>query len=157
MIFPEGTNTNGQKLVTFRTGAFSTGHPVQPVCIKRRGAVDTITWTWVQEYHVLTLVMLTLMTPVTLLELEFLPVVVPSEEEKGDPRLFANRVRQIFSEQLSLPVCDVSFKDAKLAQEELQGEQPKSKALKEIMDDKSSNINASSTSIDFVGNLTFGI
>ena len=34
LIFPEGTNTNGQALVQFRTGAFNPGVPVQPVCLR---------------------------------------------------------------------------------------------------------------------------
>ena len=82
LIFPEGTTTYGGQLVIFRTGAFAAGQPVQPVAIQRRGGqvdtswwtrwtqrwseqVDTVTWSWVQRHRVTTLVILTLMTPVT--------------------------------------------------------------------------------------------
>jgi lysophosphatidylcholine acyltransferase/lyso-PAF acetyltransferase len=34
LIFPEGCTTNGKALVTFKTGAFSPGLPVQPVAFK---------------------------------------------------------------------------------------------------------------------------
>ena len=72
LIFPEGTTTNGQALVRFRTGAFSTGHSIQPLCIRRLSGcclVDTITWTWVKDHHVMALIIFTLMTPFTFLGL----------------------------------------------------------------------------------------
>ena len=100
LIFPEGTTTNANQLVIFRTGAFAAGQPVQPVTLQRRwgqvdssvgwtdrrggqvdssvgwterwsGQVDTVTWSWVQRHRVLTLVILTLMTPVTFIGQSF--------------------------------------------------------------------------------------
>lgn len=34
MIFPEATTTNGRALVSFKTGAFAPGLPVQPVVVQ---------------------------------------------------------------------------------------------------------------------------
>lgn len=34
MLFPEGTTTNGKAIISFKTGAFSPGLPVQPMVIK---------------------------------------------------------------------------------------------------------------------------
>jgi lysophosphatidylcholine acyltransferase/lyso-PAF acetyltransferase len=36
LLFPEGTTTNGAFLLPFKTGAFLTGHPVQPVLLRYR-------------------------------------------------------------------------------------------------------------------------
>ena len=46
LIFPEGTCTNRQCLITFRLGAFHPCVPVQPVIIRYDNNIDTITWTW---------------------------------------------------------------------------------------------------------------
>jgi len=46
MIFPEGTCTNRSCLITFKSGAFYPGVPVQPVCIRYPNKLDTVTWTW---------------------------------------------------------------------------------------------------------------
>ena len=50
VIFPEGTNTNGKILIKFKSGAFVSGKPVQPVTITFPNSVDTLTWTWHQNY-----------------------------------------------------------------------------------------------------------
>ncbi len=34
MLFPEGTTTNGQAIISFKTGAFSPGLPVQPMIVR---------------------------------------------------------------------------------------------------------------------------
>jgi hypothetical protein len=34
MLFPEGTTTNGRAIISFKTGAFSPGLPVQPLVIR---------------------------------------------------------------------------------------------------------------------------
>ncbi|KAM6117831.1 lysophosphatidylcholine acyltransferase 2 isoform 1-T1 [Pterocles gutturalis] len=44
----------------------------------------------------------------------FLPVHVPTEEEKNDPIIFANRVRQTMATALNVPVTDHTFEDCRL-------------------------------------------
>jgi len=160
MIFPEGTVTNGQTLVMFKTGAFTGGQPVQPVSIQRAlKSVDTISWSWVQKTSVSTLIILTLMTPLTILDVEYLPVITPDEDDLDDPRHYANTVRRVFSDHLKIGVSDQSLKEAKMMQEKI-AEEKKLKKEKSLMKTKEksklSTNYASNTSIDFVGNLTIG-
>ncbi|KFZ66237.1 Lysophosphatidylcholine acyltransferase 2, partial [Antrostomus carolinensis] len=96
LIFPEGTCTNRSCLITFKQGAFVPQVPVQPVLIRYPNKLDTVTWTW-QGYSLKELCVMTLCQLFTRVEVEFLPVHVPTEEEKNDPILFANRVRQIMA------------------------------------------------------------
>lgn len=80
LIFPEGVCTNRSCLITFKLGAFSPGVPVQPVLL----------WypkTW-QGFTRVQALMLTLSQPFTWVEVEFMPVYSPSEEEKKDPHPF---------------------------------------------------------------------
>ncbi|KFW92530.1 Lysophosphatidylcholine acyltransferase 2, partial [Phalacrocorax carbo] len=93
LIFPEGTCTNRSCLITFKQGAFVPRVPVQPVLLRYPNKLDTVTWTW-QGYSLKELCLMTLCQLFTRVEVEFLPVHVPTEEEKNDPILFANRVRQ---------------------------------------------------------------
>nr|XP_060644189.1 lysophosphatidylcholine acyltransferase 2 [Anolis sagrei ordinatus] len=45
---------------------------------------------------------------------QFLPVHIPTEEEKHDPILFANRVRNKMSSALGVPVTDHTYEDCRL-------------------------------------------
>ncbi|KAG3257268.1 lysophosphatidylcholine acyltransferase 2 isoform X3 [Ictidomys tridecemlineatus] len=45
---------------------------------------------------------------------EFMPVQVPSDAEKNDPVLFANRVRNLMAEALGIPVTDHTYEDCRL-------------------------------------------
>ncbi len=111
LIFPEGTCTNGTSLVTFKLGAFIPGVPVQPVCIRFPNRLDTLTWT--REGPGLVYLLWTTLTQfATYCEIEFLPVYVPSVEEKGDAQLFANNVRDVMAETLKLPITNYSSEDA---------------------------------------------
>ena len=151
LVFPEGTNTNGKALVQFRTGAFATSKPVQPIVFSFPNMVDTITWTWIQKFKPYHLLILTLLTPITIINMEFLPVLGPSKQEEDNPKMFADRVRCIMSEHLKIPTVDVSFKDAVAAKKDfkldLDSKEPDTDTAKY----------ASTSSIDFVGNLTLGI
>ena len=48
-------------------------------------------------YYRLKLLWLTLTQPYSYCEIEFLPVYNPNEEEKRDPKLFANNVRAVMA------------------------------------------------------------
>lgn len=113
LIFPEGVCTNRSCLITFKLGAFSPGVPVQPVLLRYPNTVDTVTWTW-QGFTGVQALMLTLSQPFTWVEVEFMPVYSPSEEEKKDPILFANAVRINMANALKLPVTDHTFEDCRL-------------------------------------------
>ncbi|XP_015495229.1 lysophosphatidylcholine acyltransferase 2 isoform X3 [Parus major] len=113
LIFPEGTCTNRSCLITFKQGAFVPRVPVQPVLLRYPNKLDTVTWTW-QGYSFKELCIMTLCQIFTRLEVEFLPVHVPTEEEKNDPILFANRVRQTMASALNVPITDHTFEDCRL-------------------------------------------
>ncbi|KAL4690835.1 hypothetical protein H8959_013796 [Pygathrix nigripes] len=97
MIFPEGTCTNRTCLITFKPGAFIPGAPVQPVVLRYPNKLDTITWTW-QGPGALEILWLTLCQFHNQVEIEFLPVYSPSEEEKRNPALYASNVRRVMAE-----------------------------------------------------------
>ncbi|XP_066886873.1 lysophosphatidylcholine acyltransferase 1 isoform X2 [Kogia breviceps] len=114
MIFPEGTCTNRTCLITFKPGAFIPGVPVQPVVLRYPNKLDTITWTW-QGPGALKILWLTLCQFHNQVEIEFLPVYAPSEEEKEDPTLYASNVRHVMAEALGVSVTDYTFEDCRLA------------------------------------------
>ncbi|XP_071423595.1 lysophosphatidylcholine acyltransferase 2 [Pithys albifrons albifrons] len=113
LIFPEGTCTNRSCLITFKQGAFVARVPVQPVLLRYPNKLDTVTWTW-QGYSCKVLCLLTMCQLFTRVEVEFLPVHVPTEEEKNDPILFAYKVRQTMASALNVPVTDHTFEDCRL-------------------------------------------
>ncbi|XP_014225661.1 lysophosphatidylcholine acyltransferase [Trichogramma pretiosum] len=113
MIFPEGTCTNRSCLITFKSGAFYPGVPVQPVCIKYPNKLDTVTWTW-EGPGALKILWLTLTQWNSMCEIEFLPVYKPSEAEKLDPKLYANNVRRLMAKTLGVPVSDYTYDDCKV-------------------------------------------
>nr|XP_044994956.1 lysophosphatidylcholine acyltransferase 1 [Jaculus jaculus] len=114
MIFPEGTCTNRTCLITFKPGAFIPGVPVQPVVLRYANKMDTITWTW-QGPGALKILWLTLCQFQNHLEIEFLPVYSPSEEEKKNPALYASNVRHVMAKALGVSVTDYTFEDCQLA------------------------------------------
>lgn len=113
LIFPEGTCTNRSCLITFKHGAFYPGVPVQPVCIRYPNKLDTVTWTW-EGPGALKLLWMTLTQSHSSCEIEFLPVYRPSEEEKKNPKLYAQNVRQIMAKALDVPVSDYTYNDCRL-------------------------------------------
>ncbi|XP_004600722.2 lysophosphatidylcholine acyltransferase 2 [Sorex araneus] len=113
LVFPEGTCTNRSCLITFKPGAFIPGVPVQPILLRYPNKLDTVTWTW-QGYTFLQLCILTFCQPFTRVEVEFMPVQVPNDEEKSDPVLFAGKVRDLMAEALGIPVTDHTYEDCRL-------------------------------------------
>ncbi|XP_058443932.1 lysophosphatidylcholine acyltransferase isoform X1 [Malaya genurostris] len=113
LIFPEGTCTNRTSLIQFKPGAFYPAVPIQPVLVRYPNKVDTVTWTWEgpDAFHLL---WRTLTQFHTFCEIEFLPVYIPNEEEKRDPKLYARNVRNLMARELGIPISDYTFDDCKL-------------------------------------------
>ncbi|XP_037120696.1 lysophosphatidylcholine acyltransferase 1 [Syngnathus acus] len=114
MIFPEGTCTNRTSLILFKAGAFIPGLPVQPVVLRYQNKLDTISWTW-RGPGAFKILWLTLCQPHNPMEIEFLPVYTPSDEEKENPTLFANNVRKLMAKALEVPLTDLSFEDREIS------------------------------------------
>lgn len=96
LIFPEGTCTNRQSLIQFKPGAFYPGLPVQPILLRYPNSSDCLTWTW-QGPNVFILLWKTLTTFHNFVEIEFLPVYNPSDEEVQNPKLFAQNVQRLMA------------------------------------------------------------
>ncbi|XP_030268873.1 lysophosphatidylcholine acyltransferase 1 [Sparus aurata] len=114
MIFPEGTCTNRSGLILFKAGAFIPGLPVQPVVLRYPNELDTVTWTW-QGPGAFKILWLTLCQPHNPMEIEYLPIYTPSDEEKQNPALFANNVRKLMAKALEVPLTDLSFDDREIS------------------------------------------
>lgn len=96
-IFPEGTVSNGKFLLQFRAGAFQPGVPVQPVLIRYRYRFCDPSWAGTRVG--LGALALRLVTQFyNTMDVTFLPVYHPNEEERSDPILYANNVRRFMSE-----------------------------------------------------------
>lgn len=110
-LCPEGTNTNRRALIQFKLGAFNPGVPVQPVAIRYPGhdRIDAITWTFNQKHSYMFSLWYLLSSPVNRVEIEFLPVYTPSQEEQLRPELFAKNVQLRLAKSLSLPSTDITF------------------------------------------------
>eukprot|EP00075_Anas_platyrhynchos_P016756 XP_027306009.1 lysophosphatidylcholine acyltransferase 1 [Anas platyrhynchos] len=112
-------------------GAFIPGVPVQPVVLRYPNKLDTITWTW-QGPGALEILWLTLCQFHNSVEIEFLPVYIPSEEERRNPVLYANNVRRVMAEALGVSVTDYTFEDCQLALAEGQLRLPSDTCLLEF-------------------------
>ncbi|XP_024529188.1 lysophospholipid acyltransferase LPEAT2 [Selaginella moellendorffii] len=112
LIFPEGTTTNGKALISFKTGAFAQGLPIQPMCI--RYPHKCISPAWVNRS--MPYVMFRLMTQlVNFMEVQYLPVVEPGLRDLKDPRHFTETVRHMMAASLGVPCTEHTFLDMKLA------------------------------------------
>ncbi|XP_078367565.1 lysophosphatidylcholine acyltransferase 2-like isoform X1 [Oculina patagonica] len=109
-IFPEGTCTNRKCLISFKPGAFIPGCPVQPVCLN---FPDLYAWTW-EGPGVFLLAVLLMCQINNEAEVEFLPVWNPTEEEKENPKLYAEHVQKLMARCLNVPVTGHSFEDTLL-------------------------------------------
>jgi len=110
LIFPEGTCTNRQCLITFRLGAFHPCVPVQPVIIRYDNNIDTITWTW-EGIGAVRSIVYSLCQFYCKCSIEYLDPYVPSEEEKKNPILFANNVRRVMADKLGVETTDSNYYD----------------------------------------------
>uniref|UniRef100_A0A2K6TFI6 Lysophosphatidylcholine acyltransferase 2 n=1 Tax=Saimiri boliviensis boliviensis TaxID=39432 RepID=A0A2K6TFI6_SAIBB len=111
LVFPEGTCTNRSCLITFKPGAFIPGVPVQPILLRYPNKLVNSPFFFLFSIQ---LCMLTFCQLFTKVEVEFMPVQIPNDEEKNDPVLFASRVRNLMAEALGIPVTDHTYEDCRL-------------------------------------------
>jgi lysophosphatidylcholine acyltransferase / lyso-PAF acetyltransferase len=90
LMFPEATTTNQRALIQFKLGAFLPGAPVQPVALRYASAFDA---SWVCGTSLFTLLYRACCQFNNRLSVQYLPLHVPTEEERRDPALFASNVR----------------------------------------------------------------
>lgn len=109
MIFPEGTYTNGKTLIQFKTGAFALGIPVTPVVFHYPKYVPF--WNR-QESNIFTQFYRLMAQVYTPIIVEILPTYTPSEEERTDPKLYAENVRNVMAKATNRPLSDKSLQDS---------------------------------------------
>ncbi|KJE93471.1 lysophosphatidylcholine acyltransferase 2-B [Capsaspora owczarzaki ATCC 30864] len=114
-IFPEGTCTNRKALISFKSGAFIPGVPVQPIALRYTNKHYDPCWVYGGP-SVLRGLLFLLAQPVNYLEVQFLPPHVPTEEEQSSPALFANNVRNSLAAALNVGVTEHSYEDVHLCE-----------------------------------------
>ncbi|KAL7081576.1 hypothetical protein ACP275_14G048500 [Erythranthe tilingii] len=118
MLFPEGTTTNGDYLLPFKTGAFLAKAPVLPVIL--RYPYDRFSPAWDSISGVRHVIYL-LCQFANYIEVTHLPVYNPSEQEKEDPRLYAENVRRLMAHEGNLVISDIGLAEKRVYHAALNG------------------------------------
>jgi len=113
LVFPEGTTHNSKVMITFKDGAFAPGLPVQPALLRYKYTHCDPSWVWSGPEA--PMLMFKLMCQlVNSLEVEFLPVCSPSQEEMDNPIVFARNVQLKMAEAMGVPTTEHSVEDLQL-------------------------------------------
>ncbi|KAK4529671.1 hypothetical protein CCYA_CCYA02G0528 [Cyanidiococcus yangmingshanensis] len=112
VLFPEGTTTNGKYLLAFKTGAFVAGLPVQPVILAYEQRCFSLAYETIRGWKYILGVFRQFANQLNVI---YMPLYIPNEEEKADPRLFANNVRlqmfKVMQAQFGTLLSDSSYAD----------------------------------------------
>ncbi|CAN1835834.1 Lysophospholipid acyltransferase LPEAT1 [Linum perenne] len=111
MLFPEGTTTNGDFLLPFKTGGFLAGAPVVPVILRYPYQRFSLAW---DSMSGLRHVILLFCQFINHLEVTRLPVYYPSQEEKNDPKLYANNIRRLMAREGNLVMSEIGLAEKRI-------------------------------------------
>lgn len=118
LLFPEGTTTNGDYLLPFKTGAFLAKVPVLPVVLRYPYKRFSPAWDSISGgRHVILL----LCQFINHIEVIRLPVYYPSEQEKEDPKLYACNVRKLMASEGNLILSDIGLPEKRVYHAALNG------------------------------------
>lgn len=118
MLFPEGTTTNGDFLLPFKTGAFLATAPVRPVILRYPYQRFSLAWDSISgALHVFYL----FCQFINHMEAIWLPVYYPSQEEKDDPKLYASNVRRLMAREGNLTMSDIGLAEKRIYHTALNG------------------------------------
>lgn len=118
MLFPEGTTTNGDFLLPFKTGAFLATAPVRPVILRYPYQRFSPAWDSISgALHVFYL----FCQFINHMEAVWLPVYYPSQEEKDDPKLYASNVRRLMAREGNLTMSDIGLAEKRIYHTALNG------------------------------------
>ncbi|XP_042508002.1 lysophospholipid acyltransferase LPEAT1-like isoform X2 [Macadamia integrifolia] len=118
MLFPEGTTTNGDFLLPFRTGAFLSKSPVLPVILRYPYRRFSPAWDSITGVRHMILLLCQFVNHI---EVTKLPVYYPSEQEKEDPKLYANNVRKLMASEGNLILSDIGLAEKRIYHAALNG------------------------------------
>ncbi|KAJ9563471.1 hypothetical protein OSB04_008631 [Centaurea solstitialis] len=108
LLFPEGTTTNGRLLISFQLGAFIPGYPIQPVVVRYPHVHFDQSWGHIP----LVTLMFRMFTQFhNYMEVEYLPVVSPSEHHKESAARFAQKTGRAMARALNVVQTSHSFVD----------------------------------------------
>ncbi|CAA6656619.1 unnamed protein product [Spirodela intermedia] len=111
LLFPEGTTTNGRAIISFQLGAFIPGFPVQPVIVRYPYIHFDQSWGFIS----LAKLMFRMFTQFhNFLEVEYLPVIFPSEKKLETASEFAERASHIIATALDVVQTSHSYGDVML-------------------------------------------
>ncbi|KAL0366125.1 UNVERIFIED_CONTAM: Lysophospholipid acyltransferase LPEAT1 [Sesamum radiatum] len=114
----EGTTTNGDYLLPFKTGAFLAKAPVLPVILRYPYQRFSPAWDSISGVrHVILL----LCQFVNHIEVTRLPIYHPSEQEKEDPKLYAENVRRLMAHEGNLILSDIGLAEKRVYHAALNG------------------------------------
>ncbi|XP_047308167.1 lysophospholipid acyltransferase LPEAT1-like isoform X2 [Impatiens glandulifera] len=118
LLFPEGTTTNGNYLLPFKTGAFIAKAPVRPLILRYPYQRFSPSWESISGVrHILIL----LCQFVNYLEVIRLPVYHPSQQEKDDPKLYAENVRRMMAREGNMSLSDIGLAEKRIYHAALNG------------------------------------
>ncbi|CAK9168233.1 unnamed protein product [Ilex paraguariensis] len=118
MLFPEGTTTNGDFLLPFKTGAFLSKAPVLPVILRYPYQRFSPAWDSISGVrHVIFL----FCQCVNHIEVTRLPVYYPSQQEKDDPKIYADNVRRLMACEGNLILSDIGLAEKRVYHTALNG------------------------------------
>ncbi|KAM3330324.1 hypothetical protein ACQJBY_026939 [Aegilops geniculata] len=122
LLFPEGTTTNGDYLLPFKTGAFLARAPLQPVILRYPYRRFSPAWDSMDgARHVFLL----LCQFANYIEVVRLPVYYPSEQEKQDPRVYASNVRKLLATEGNLVLSNLGLAEKRAYHAALNGNSPR--------------------------------
>eukprot|EP00117_Sycon_ciliatum_P027105 scpid39068/ scgid22096/ Lysophosphatidylcholine acyltransferase 2B; Acyltransferase-like 1-B len=126
-VYPEGTRHNANAMLGYKTGAFQPGLPVQPVLFKFNKPEDSI---WPKGVISPNMSFIRAMSRLwATCDVEYLPVYLPSKEERDDAQLFALNVQNEMAKALTLPTTDFSLEDFHLTRKAMAAGLPRDAAL----------------------------
>jgi lysophosphatidylcholine acyltransferase/lyso-PAF acetyltransferase len=112
VLFPEGTTTNGKYLLAFKTGAFVAGLPVQPVILAYEQRCFSLAYETIRGWKYILGVFRQFSNRLYVI---YMPIYVPNEAERADPKLYARNVRlcmfQIMQSRFGTRLSDSSYAD----------------------------------------------
>ncbi|EER18864.1 hypothetical protein Pmar_PMAR006488 [Perkinsus marinus ATCC 50983] len=110
IVFPTATCNNMRQLTEFKTGAFDTGLPVQPIGLSYPCRYNDL----YLDDNVLGLLYRTLCEFVNNETITFLPMYSPTPAERKDPTLYAEGVRKVMCRELGRVAVPFVFEDEML-------------------------------------------
>ncbi|XP_076895300.1 lysophospholipid acyltransferase LPEAT1-like [Bidens hawaiensis] len=111
MLFPEGTTTNGDYILPFKTGAFLSKAPVLPVILRYPYQRFSPAWDTISGRRHVILLLCQFVNYITVVRL---PLYYPSQEEKEDPKLYAENVRRLMAREGDLKMSDIGLPEKRI-------------------------------------------